>query len=41
MMADEICTFAAFFSLDHCIQIPNINLEAFAESCVGKFSLPN
>jgi hypothetical protein len=37
--ADEICNFAAFFSLDHCIQIPNINLEAFAESRVGKLSL--
>jgi hypothetical protein len=39
--ADEICNFTAFFSLDHCIQIPNINLEAFAESRVGKLSLPN
>jgi hypothetical protein len=38
---DIICAFTPFLLVNHCIKIPNINLEAFAESHVGELSFPN
>ncbi len=40
-MTIQFPSLAALFSLDQCIQVPNIHLEALAKSGVREISLPN